>query len=157
MSSPRRRFLVPAALGLVLAGMLGVAGYLRPRPQPIAARADPVAGVLAAVVLLERTPEHRLSGEQLQTVLPLLRVLRDLDPSDVEPARALARAIMDTLTPAQREVIQRARQEARAGRSRLPPAVGGRTEGGGTMDLGRRPAARRQLLARLIERLETRR
>lgn len=149
-------------LGVLLVGAAGILWYVRMRPQPAAARIDPAVTVATALGVLERSEDHRLSAGQLNTMLPLLRVLRDLDPSEVEPARALARAILGVLTPEQRAEIQRVREEARSRReaggtpqARRLGAAGRPSAAGAPGALRVSGAARQRLLGRLIERLET--
>lgn len=150
-------------LGVIAVGMAGIFSYLRFRPQPAAARVDPAVMVASALSVLERSEEHGLTDEQVEDVLPLLRVLRDLDPAEAEPARVLARSIMEVLTPEQRAEIERRRARAQARREpgggppsraqRVGPGPSGPQAPGGVRVRG---AARQRLLGRLIERLETR-
>lgn len=179
-----RRTLVIAGIVLLVAASAVVA-YTRLRPQPAAARADPALTVALAIGTLERGGTYRLSDEQVAAVLPLLRVLRDTDPNDLEASRVLAREIMAQLTAAQRaeldrvrEQAQRRRQEQGGQRPRRPgrPGAGGVGPGGpGTLGPGgpgalgpgpggapgqaggrSRAEIRQRLLGRLIEVLENR-
>lgn len=166
MSSRRPVPRVLIAFGVILVGTAGILWYVRMRPEPAAAaRMDPAVTVATALAALERSENHRLSERQLAQILPLLRVLRDLDPSEVEPGRALARAILDVLSSEQRAEIQRFRDEARSRREAggTPPraqrlgAAGPQAGGAAPPGAVRvRGAARQRLLGRLIERLETR-
>jgi len=174
MKAPTRRTLLAAGLVALLA-VGGVIASGRLRPRPVAARGDPA--VLAAIALgaLERSETHALTAEQVSAVLPLLRVLRDTDPNDAEPSRALAQEIMSLLTPDQRAEVERLREEARrrqqerggsggpAGRG-LGPPTGGSGAQGSAAGPGRRGVAgsrsraeiRQRVLTRLITRLEQR-
>lgn len=152
-----RRALVIAGVIIALAVIVIVA-YSRPRPNPVTARADPAVMVANAVGILMRSETHALTGEQIASILPLLRVLRDTDPNDAEVSRALAREINSILTPEQRAEVERMRDEARQRRE----AQGGQAGvpgGGSRAPGGARPRGeiRQRLLSRLIERLEDRR
>ncbi len=155
----RRGFIVAIVVVTVAAG--GVIAYRQFGPRPVQAqRADPGVAIATAIRILERSEQHRLTEEQIRTLLPLLRVLRETDPNDAEPSRALAAQIQATFTPAQRDEIVRLREEARR---RRQSAEAGRREldrtGGGPAGAGRgfsRAEFRKQILSRLIERLESR-
>ena len=164
----RRAFIIAIVVVAVSAG--GLLAYRQFGPRPAQAqRADPGVAVATAIRILERSEQHRLTEEQIRTVLPLLRVLRDTDLNDVEPSRALADEIRSTFTPAQldevarvREEAQRRRQSAEAGRPGSDRPGGGQgfgAPGGGPTGAGRgfsRAEFRKQILSRLIERLESR-
>lgn len=171
----RRTLIVAGIILLIVAG--GVFAYIRLRPQPATARADPALTVALAINTLERGGTYRLSDEQIAAVLPLLRVLRDTDPNDVEASRALAREIMSQLTAEQRaeldrvrEQAQRRRQEQGGRRPRRPggpgagavgpggPGVFGPGPGGAAgQAAGRsRTEIRHRLLGRLIDALKNR-
>lgn len=154
--------LVIAGVILVLAAA-GILAYSRPTPNPVAARADPAVMVANAVGVLMRSETHALTGEQIASILPLLRVLRDTDPNDMEVSRALAREISSMLTPEQRAEVERMREEARQRRE----AQGGQEQrragprfnppgDGGQAGARSRGEIRQRLLSRLLERLEDR-
>ena len=156
-----KRVLIVAGLILVFAA--GVLTYAQFRPRPAPARGDPAVAVAVAVGALLRSEAHRLSGEQVAAVLPLLRVLRDTDPNDLEASRALAEEITRTFTAEQRAELARLREEARTrreerqGQGGRPAAPGpGVGPGGAGAPPGVRSRAelRRRLLDRLIRRLE---
>lgn len=175
---PLKRPLVIAGILLLLAAG-GVVAYTRLRPQPATARGDPALTVALAINTLERSGTYRLTDEQVAAVLPLLRVLRDADPNDVEASRALAQEIMRQLTPEQRAGLERIRETARQRRQEQggqgprarggpgaggfrpggPGGPGGVGPGGGPGPVGGRSRAeiRRRVLGRLIEVLEVRR
>lgn len=140
MNSRLRWRWVLAGAAAILIAIAGISIYGRMTPAPVAARGDPAVLVATALAALERSDDP-LTDEQRDAVLPLLRVLRDVDPAEVEPSRALAQAIMDALSSDQRAEIERLREEARA----RPGAPGGQA----------RAAVRQRLLGRLVERLET--
>ena len=148
-----KRVLIVAGLILVVAA--GVLTYAQFRPRPAPARGDPAVAVAVAVGALLRSEAHRLSGEQVAAVLPLLRVLRDTDPNDLEASRALAEEITRTFTAEQRAELARLREEARARRGERQ-ARSGFAPGGAGAPPGVRSRAelRRRLLDRLIRRLE---
>jgi hypothetical protein len=169
----RKRVLIISAVTVALAAA-AIFVYSRPRPNPVTARADPAVMVANAVGVLMRSETHALTGEQIASILPLLRVLRDTDPNDAEVSRALAREINSILTPEQRAEVERMREEARqrreesgsqrqrrAGPGFNPPGDGGSgVQPGG---VGRGPGGarsrgeiRQRLIGRLIERLEDR-
>jgi len=161
----KRTLLVAGAAVVLVAGAL--VAYGRFKPSSVAARADPAVAVAVALGALERSEGHALSADQVSAILPLLRVLRDTDPNDAEPSRALARAIMNLLTPEQRAEIERLREEARRRQQeRGPgPAAPGGAPGAGpglfasqrtAVSSDRRAELRRRVLSRLITRLEQR-
>lgn len=144
---------------LVVGGL--AAAYLRFRPSPLTEtqQGDPALVLAIALGALDRSPDAnlRLSPEQVKRMLPYLRVLRDTDPSDVEPSRALVDQVRSLLTQEQLERIRTLREEARAQRrsEQGPPGVerppGFFAQGRNAPD---RPTLRRQILSRLIERLQ---
>ena len=164
-----KRALIIAGLILVLAAG-GVLAYTRFKSPPAPARGDPAIAVGVALGALLRSETHRLTGEQIAAVLPLLRVLRDTDPNDVEASRALAEEITRVFTSEQRAELARLREQARARRRERQaqgggPGAGGRRSGPGFAPGGpggpeaapgvrSRAELRRRLLDRLIRRLE---
>lgn len=167
-----KRSLIIAGLVLVVAAG-GVLAYAEFRPRPAPARGDPAIAVAVAVGALVRSETRRLSGAQVATVLPLLRVLRDTDPNDVEASRALAEEITRVFTAEQRAELARLREEAQvrreerqaqggapgSGRRRTGPGFGPGGAGGpggpgGAPGVRSRAELRRRLLDRLIRRLE---
>lgn len=175
MNNMRKRKLTLVIAGVIVAlAAVVIFAYTRPSPNPVAARADPALMVANAVGMLMRSETHALTGEQIASILPLLRVLRDTDPNDAEVSLALAREINSLLTPEQRAEVERMRAEARQrregqggqeqrrggpgftspgdGAQARAPGVGPRASGG-TQPRGE---MRQRLLSRLIERLENR-
>jgi hypothetical protein len=159
--------------GVMLIGIAGIIMYGRMSPRPVAARPDPAVLVAAALTALGRSDTYRLTDEQRDAVLPLLRVLRDTDAADVEPSGALAQEIMNVLSPEQRAEVERMREEARRRQAerraaqgapggpqgdRPGPGGSGATPGGPGAGVNTRARAqiRQRLLGRLIERLELR-
>ncbi|MGH2371882.1 MAG: hypothetical protein ACRDIC_00165, partial [bacterium] len=78
------------------------------------------------------------SKEQIVKILPFLRALKDVPPSDGEAAAVIARAIREVFTPEQQAALEEARrrfqERVRAGGG--PPGAGlggggGDGEGGG--------------------------
>ena len=160
--------------GVTLISIAGIIIYGRITPRPVAARPDPAVLIATAVTALERSDTYRLTDEQRDAVLPLLRVLRDTDAADAEPSRALAQEIMNVLSPEQRAEVERMREEARRRQQERRAAQGapgdrqgdrpgpggfGATPdgpGAGGVNTRARAQIRQRLLGRLIERLETR-
>jgi len=157
----------------------GVFAYLKFRPRATAqAQQDPALAIALALTALERSESHQLTDQQVRTILPLLRVLRDTDPNEIEVSRALAASIRQALSPEQLAAIEEMRRVAQARRDqggaqgsqgprRGPGAPGFGPGGPGAPGIGpggatpeARAAFRRQarqaLLARLIRRLERR-
>jgi len=167
----RRRLVVSGAVLAVLAVVL--IGYLRIRPAPAGQQPDVAVSLAFSLrVLLTDDPNVALTNEQVKAILPLLRVLRDTDPADEAASRALAEEIRNRLTPEQRAAIARMREDAQAQRplGQAPQfGPGGPSGPGGPGVLGRpgaiagaggpgstRADLRRQILTRLIERLQSR-
>ncbi|MGH2348853.1 MAG: hypothetical protein ACRDFT_05245 [bacterium] len=163
------RVLVAGIAVLVVA--LGAFAYVKLRPGSVQAQQDPALQIALALTALERSESHQLTEEQIKTVLPLLRVLRDTDPSNTEVSRALVVSIRKVLTPEQLAALEQMRQEAQARRDqdggpgvqrprRGPGGPGLPGVGPGAADPQARNAlraqARQALLARLIRRLENR-
>ncbi|MGH2404689.1 MAG: hypothetical protein ACRDGN_09505, partial [bacterium] len=107
-----------AAVAIVLAGGGLYLTRNRPAGRPERAR-DPGLGIVLSIRTLERARETRLSREQIAKVLPFLRALKDVPPSDAEAAAVIARAIRETFTPEQQTALEEARrrfqERARAG------------------------------------------
>ncbi len=154
----RRRLLVSGAILAVLA--VGFTSYLRIRPAPAAQQPDLAITLAGSLRVLATNPEVALTPEQVKAILPFLRVLRDTDPSDEAASRALAEEIRNLLTPEQRAAIARTREDAQALRQSVQAPrleAEARRGSGGLGGLGRtRAELRRQILTRLIERLQTR-
>src|SRR3990170_326917 len=137
-----KRVLIVVGLILVLAAG-GVLAYARFKFPPAPARGDPAIAAAGAVGALLRSEIHRLSGEQIAAVLPLLRVLRDTDPNDAEASRALAEEITRVFTSEQRAELARLRDEARARREERAAQGGGPGGPGGTPGMRSRADLRR--------------
>ncbi|MGH2376291.1 MAG: hypothetical protein ACRDIC_22870 [bacterium] len=124
-----------AAAAIVLAGGGLYLTRGRPTARPERQR-DPGLAIVLSIRTLERTPETRLSKEQIVKILPFLRALKDVPPSDGEAAAVIARAIREVFTPEQQAALEEARrrfqERVRAGGG--PPGAGfggGDGEGGG--------------------------
>jgi len=163
MPVPMRRTSIFAGTILLILVVGGLAAYLRFRPTPLTdtQQGDPALMLAIALGALDRSPDAnvRLSPEQVKRMLPYLRVLRDTDPSDAEPSRALVDQVRSLLTQEQLERIRTLREEARAQRRREQGPPPGVERPPGFFGQGRnapdRPTLRRQILSRLIERLQT--
>ncbi len=161
-----RRTRVWIGLAAVLVGLVGGGVYVaRSRPaaespqQPQRAR-DPGFGVILAIRTLERSAETRLSPEQIAAILPFLKALKDVPPTD--PAgEIIAGAVRKTLTPAQQAALEDARRQVQSRRrSGGVQAGSGGDDGGSGAPAGgpRAPAEisdeqRTQLRARTFERM----
>jgi len=153
-----RRGRILGVIFVVLA--VGLATYWRLRPSPPPLQGDPALALAVALVGLDRTPEGGLSPDQVKHMLPLLRVLRDIDPNDVAASRAMTEEIRNLLTPEQRAAIARRREEVQAQRQpgQAPRGAAGGSRGplGPGVSGGDRAALRRQIFTLLIERLQSR-
>lgn len=150
-----------AAAVLVLAG--GGVYYARSRPaaQPQQPR-DPGFLLLLSIRTLERTPETRLSKEQIEKILPFIRALKDIPLSDGEAAFVIVRAVRDTFTPEQRVALEEARKRFQervraqgipgAGAGAAPGAAGAGPGGAGGGE-GLTDEERAQRRARMFERM----
>ncbi len=122
------------------------------RAAPVTRAVDPGLAVAVAVRVLERNPTTRLSPEQVAKVLPLLKALKDVPPTDAEAAAAIARAVRDTFTPAQVAALEEARERLPSG-PRRGAAAGGRPANPGTADQGQGSGfdQRAQIRARIFD------
>jgi hypothetical protein len=136
----RRRW-IGIGIAVALAAVAGggaYAYYARGRQasaQPQRA-ADPGFALILAIRVLERDPQTRLSREQIRHALPFIKALKDVPPSDVEAAAAIARAVHQRFTQEQRAALEEARGRALEQRRAqgLPPGdegQGGVSPGGG--------------------------
>lgn len=165
----KKILLVAGAIIVVLAA--GVLVFLRFEQRPAQEQGDPAIAVAVAIGALERTPDHQLAKEQVNAILPLLRVLRDTDPGDAPASQALVEGIRTILAPEQIAAVRRMREEVRAGRQSAqasrrgnPGPGGGFGPGGGPGPGSSRPPRgaasqteiRQRALARLIQYLESR-
>lgn len=118
-----------ATILIVLIG--GGVYYTRSRPaaQPQRAR-DPGFLVLLSIRTLERTPETRLTKEQIAKILPFVKALKDVAPSDAEAAAIIAQAVRDAFTPEQQAALEEARKRFQE-RTRWQGAQAGGGFGGG--------------------------
>ena len=162
-----KRPVIVAAIILVLA-VGGVLAYRQFRGRPVQGqRGDPAIAAASAIRVLERSG-HPLTTEQVQTVLPMMKVLRDTDPNDVEASRALAEQIRVVFTREQHAELEQAREEAlqrrqsREGRGpgtdrqRGPRGFGPPSRGQGGPGGFNRAEFRQRILSRLIQQLESR-
>ncbi len=136
-----------AAAAIVLAG----GGLYLTRSRPAAQRPerqrDPGLGVVLAIRTLERTPETRLTKEQIAKILPFVKALKDVPPSDTEAAGVIARAIRETFTPQQQAALEEARrrfQERARGGAQAGGPGGGFGGGGGDSEGGAGASGGRQ-------------
>ncbi|MGQ0550081.1 MAG: hypothetical protein ACT4PY_10495 [Armatimonadota bacterium] len=136
----RRRWMwiAAAAAVIVLAG--GGLYLTRSRPAARSERQrDPALAIVLSIRTLERTPETRLSKEQIAKILPFIRALKDVPPTDTEAATVIARAVREVFTPEQQTALEEARrrfqERVRAGGGGPPGGGfgggGGEGEGGG--------------------------
>jgi hypothetical protein len=98
-----------AAAAIVLAG----GGFYFTRTQTTAQPQrprDPGFALILSIRTLERTPETRLSKEQIAKALPFIKALKDVPPSDAEAAFAITRVVRETFTPEQRAALEEARR-----------------------------------------------
>ncbi len=132
-----------AAIVIVFAGGGLYLTRSRPPAQPARAR-DPGLLVVLSIRTLERTPETRLTKEQIEKILPFVKALKDVPPSDGEAATVIARAVRETFTPEQQAALEEARkrfQERIRGGAQAGGGLGaGDGDGGGT-GAGRLPGA----------------
>ena len=160
-----KRPVIVVAIILVLA-VGGVLAYRQFRGRPVQGqRGDPAIAAVSAIRVLERS-EHPLTSEQVKTVLPMMKVLRDTDPNDVEASRALAEQIRVVFTREQHAELEQAREEAfqrrqsREGRGqgtdRGPRGFGPPSRGQGGPGGFNRAEFRERILSRLIQQLESR-
>jgi hypothetical protein len=168
-----RKALVAVIIVVVVA--VGAFAYFKLRPRATAqGQQDPALQVALALTALERSESHQLSDDQIRTVLPLLRVLRDTNPDNADVTRALVTSIRKVLTPEQLAALEQMRVEAQArrdqdggpGLQRPRRGPGGPGQGlapggpGGAPNPQTRAAfraqARQAILSRLILRLENR-
>ncbi|MDR7545413.1 MAG: hypothetical protein QN120_14305 [Armatimonadota bacterium] len=127
-------------IALVVVVLVGGAYYTRARPQAPPQRAvDPGLAVILAIRTLERDPGTRLTKQQIERILPFVKALKDIPPSDAEAAAVIARAVRDLLTPAQRAALEEARRRLRQ-RAQAPGARAGRAPGPDGEDGGGPPA-----------------
>jgi hypothetical protein len=151
-------------IGIALAVVLiGGAYYTLARPQAQPQRAaDPGLAVIVAIRALERDPGTRLTKAQIERILPFVKALKDVPPSDAEAAAVIARAVRDAFTPAQRAALAEARrrfqQRAQVSGARVEGAPGVGEEGGGPARAAGGPPApsdqeRAQARTRAFERM----
>ena len=99
---------VPAA-AIVLAGGGFYVTRTQTTAQPQRPR-DPGFALILSIRTLERTPETRLSKEQIAKALPFIKALKDVPPSDAEAAFVITRGVRETFTPEQRAALEEARR-----------------------------------------------
>lgn len=130
----RRWLWIGAAVILVVVAAAGAGiyrGLAKPAAQAQRAR-DPGFAVILAIRTLERTPETRLTREQIARILPLVKALKDVPTSDAEAAAVIARGVRDAFTPEQQAALEEARKRFQE-RLRGQGAPGGASAGeGGT-------------------------
>jgi uncharacterized membrane protein YgcG len=118
---------------------------------------DPAFRALAVVALARDGAEQPLTKDQIRAIIPLLRSLKDFAPDEREATRAVAREILNTLTPEQRAELRNQRRAfpggrpGRSGQDGTGFAGGGRrfADAGGE---GSGPPDRLQMRARIIDR-----
>lgn len=120
---------IAVAAVIVLVG--GGLYYARTRAQAPPQGLDPALELVIGIRMLERDPVARLTDEQVTTILPFLKALKDIPVSNVEQVRAMVRTISDTLTPSQRGAIEEMRRRIQAGRRPGGPGAGDRGAGPG--------------------------
>jgi len=163
----KSRTLIMASV-IVFLAVGGVLAYRQFVRQPVQAqRGDPALATVTAIRVLERS-EHPLTTEQVRTILPMMKVLRDTDPNDVEASGALAEQIRVVFTREQHAELEQAREEAferrqsREGRGpgtdrqRGPRGFGPPGRGQGGPGGFNRAEFRERILSRLIQQLESR-
>lgn len=152
-----KRAVIVAAIIVVL-GAGGMLAYRQVKGRTVQAqRGDPAIAAATAIRVLERS-DHPLTIEQVKTVLPMMKVLRDTDPTDVEVSRALAEQVRVVLTPEQQAELEQAREEGFRRRESREGRRPGTDRQGGTRGFGpsRGQGARHRILSRLIQQLESR-
>lgn len=157
---------------IALAVVLAAGGVYYTRGQPVAApqrSRDPGLTVLFAIRTIERGEETRLSKEQIARILPFVKALKDVPPSD-DAGVIIARAIADVFSPAQKAALEEARRQFQS-RGRQPqgappggmgggdgagmgdPAAGGPSGAGGPRGAGVSDEQRAQFRTRAFERM----
>lgn len=138
----RRRWMWVGIATILIVLIGGGVYYTRSRPvaQPQRTR-DPGFLVVLSIRTLERTPETRLTKEQIAKILPFVKALKDVLPSDAEAAAIIAQAVRDTFTPEQQAALEEARkrfQERMRGQGAQAGGGfgGGGGEGGGDVPAG---------------------
>jgi hypothetical protein len=105
----RRWVWAGAAVVLIVAAGAGIyRARAKPEAQPQRAR-DPGVAVLLAIRTLERTPDTRLTPEQIARIVPFVKALKDMPASDTDAAAVIARAVRDAFTPEQQAALEEAR------------------------------------------------
>jgi hypothetical protein len=115
--------LTAALIVLVGGGVYYTRGKTEAQPQR---PRDPAFTLLLSIRTLERSPETRLSKEQIAAALPFVKALKDVPPSDAEAAAVIAKAVRDTFTPQQHAALEEATKRLQ---ERLQ-AQGARPQGG---------------------------
>ena len=122
-----------AAAAIVLAGGGFYVTRTQTTAQPQRPR-DPGFALILSIRTLERTPETRLSKEQIAKALPFIKALKDVPPSDAEAAFVITRVVRETFTPEQRAALEEARRrflERQRAQGVQAGAPGTGTEGAG--------------------------
>lgn len=136
-------------IGVATAVIVLVGGVYYTRNKPVAQPqrvGDPGFQLILAIRTLERTPETQLTKEQITRILPFLKALKDVSPSDAEAADVIAQAVRDVFTPEQRAALEEARkrfQERMRAQGAQAGGGSGSGEGGGSGQPG--PGAGAQL------------
>jgi hypothetical protein len=114
---------------VVLAG--GGLYYARNRaataPQSQRSR-DPALALFASIRALESDPQTQLTKEQIETILPFIKALKDIPLADAVAVDAIVQAVRDTFTPDQRAALETARkrfQERQSSGVQAAPGSGG--------------------------------
>ena len=145
-----RRWWVWAAAVAVVCVIVLAFGIRERRARPAG---DPAFRALAVVALARDGAEHPLTKDQIRAIIPLLRSLKDFAPDEREATRAVAREIMNRLTPEQRAELRNQRRAFPG-----PPGQDGTRFPGGARRFGDAggdgsgPPDRLQMRARIIDR-----
>jgi hypothetical protein len=101
-------------VGIVVLVVVVVGGgvYYQRSQTKVAPRrlSDPGLAVLLEIRTLESEPATQLSKDQIARILPFVKSLKDVSLSDAEAVGAIAQAVTDTFTPAQRAALEEARK-----------------------------------------------
>lgn len=134
------------ALGLIAVLAAGGIYYTRSRagaPTQSRGAQDPALVLLFALRILDRQPETQLTKEQIATILPFIKALKDIPASDAQAIQAIVETVRNTFTPQQKVALEEARrlpQERRSGGVQVGSRGSGQGFGGGGGAPGGPPA-----------------